>query len=50
MPAAANVIIEILSESLYKFGKGTKILTEPLLAWCLSPSAQSLVADPSGGK
>ncbi|KAK8844673.1 hypothetical protein IAR55_006522 [Kwoniella newhampshirensis] len=43
LPAASSALVEVLSESLFKFGKGTKILTEPLLAWVIGSAGQSLV-------
>jgi len=33
IPAASSALVEVLSESIFKLGKGAKILTEPLLAW-----------------
>ncbi|WVR03182.1 hypothetical protein IAU60_000173 [Kwoniella sp. DSM 27419] len=48
MPAASSALVEVLSESIFKFGKGTKILTEPLLAWVIGPPGQSLVGSGHG--
>nr|XP_019048282.1 hypothetical protein I302_02051 [Kwoniella bestiolae CBS 10118]OCF27212.1 hypothetical protein I302_02051 [Kwoniella bestiolae CBS 10118] len=51
MPAASSALVEVLSESIFKYGKGTKLLTEPMLAWAVGPSGQALLAsvndDPS---
>jgi len=44
LPAASSALVEALSESLFKYGKGTKILTEPLIAWALSPMGQGLIS------
>ena len=49
MPAASAAVVEVLSESLFKYGKGAKILTEPLLAWIVGPSGQSLASACEGG-
>ena len=49
LPAAASALGEVLSESIFKFGKGAKILTEPLIAWSLSPSGKSLIGTAEGG-
>ncbi|WWC85404.1 uncharacterized protein L201_000267 [Kwoniella dendrophila CBS 6074] len=43
MPAASSALVEVLSESIFKYGKGTKILTEPMLAWIIGPSGQALL-------
>ncbi|BEJ13429.1 hypothetical protein CspHIS471_0306030 [Cutaneotrichosporon sp. HIS471] len=43
LPAASTTIAEVLSESIFKFGKGSKILTEPLLAWVIGPNGQGLL-------
>ena len=48
LPAASSAVSEALSESIFKFGKGTKVLTEPLLAWCVSPAGQSVVGEAEG--
>jgi hypothetical protein len=40
LPAASSALVEILSESIWKFGKGTKVLTEPLIAWIIGPGQQ----------
>lgn len=45
LPAASSTLVEVLSESIFKYGKGTKIITEPLLAWVISPAGQSLLND-----
>lgn len=50
LPAACSAISEALSESIFKFGKGTKVLTEPLIAWAISPTAQALVGGAEGGE
>jgi hypothetical protein len=42
--------VEVLSESIFKFGKGAKILTEPLLAWFTGPSFQNVLAQEDGGE
>ncbi|WWD06250.1 hypothetical protein V865_004336 [Kwoniella europaea PYCC6329] len=44
MPAASSALVEVLSESIFKYGKGTKVLTEPMLAWAIGPSGQALIA------
>lgn len=49
LPAASSALVEVLSESLFKFGKGAKILTEPLLAWFTGPQFQSALAEADGG-
>ncbi|KAL1406931.1 hypothetical protein Q8F55_006343 [Vanrija albida] len=43
LPAASTTLVEVLSESIFKYGKGTKILTEPLLAWVIGPNGQGLI-------
>ncbi|WVQ82597.1 hypothetical protein IAT38_004727 [Cryptococcus sp. DSM 104549] len=43
LPAACSAVVEVLTESIFKFGKGTKILTEPLLAWAIGPVGQGLI-------
>ncbi|WRT63297.1 uncharacterized protein IL334_000202 [Kwoniella shivajii] len=48
MPAASSALVEVLSESIFKYGKGTKLLTEPMLAWVIGPSGQSLVGSAEG--
>nr|XP_031862141.1 uncharacterized protein CI109_002554 [Kwoniella shandongensis]KAA5529213.1 hypothetical protein CI109_002554 [Kwoniella shandongensis] len=48
LPAASSALVEVLSESLFKFGKGTKVLTEPLLAWVIGPAGQSLIGSADG--
>lgn len=40
----------MLSESVFKFGKGTRVLTEPLLAWITGTPGQSLLVSTEGGK
>jgi len=42
--------VEVLSESIFKFGKGAKILTEPLLNWFTGPSFQNILAQEDGGE
>lgn len=37
LPAASSAVTEILSESVFKYGKGTKSLTEPLVEWVNGP-------------
>ena len=48
-PAASSALSEALSESVFKFGKGTKVLTEPLILWISGPAGQSLIASTDGG-
>ena len=48
LTAASSAVTEILSESIFKFGKGTKLLTEPLMAWMNGPG-QNLM-DGQGGQ
>ncbi|KAK4687604.1 importin-13, partial [Tremellales sp. Uapishka_1] len=48
LPSASSALVEILSESIFKFGKGTKILTEPLVAWVIGPAGQTLVGTADG--
>lgn len=48
LPAASSVLEEVLSESIFKYGKGTKILTEPLLAWVIGPAGQGLIGGAEG--
>ncbi|AFR92571.1 hypothetical protein C343_00448 [Cryptococcus neoformans C23] len=43
LPAACSAVVEVLSESIFKYGKGTKILTEPLISWATGPSGQSIL-------
>ena len=50
LPAASSALVEALSESLFKFGKGTKVLTEPLIAWITGPAGQSLLESTHGGR
>lgn len=50
LPAASSAIEEALSESIFRFGKGTKVLTEPLIAWSISPAGQNLVGNAEGGE
>jgi hypothetical protein len=50
LPAASSAVSEALSESIFKFGKGTKVLTEPLIAWAISPSGQGLIGGAEGGE
>lgn len=49
-PAAMSAVSEVLSESEFKFGKGTKVLTEPLVAWIISEQGQRLIESAEGGK
>ena len=49
LPAASSALVEVLSESIFKFGKGAKILTEPLLSWFTGPSFQNILAQEDGG-
>lgn len=49
LPSASSALVEVLSESLFKFGKGAKILTEPLLAWFTGPGFQQTLAEADGG-
>lgn len=48
LPAASSLLEEVLSESIFKYGKGTKILTEPLLAWVIGPQGQRLIGNADG--
>ncbi|RXK39632.1 hypothetical protein M231_03134 [Tremella mesenterica] len=48
MPAASATLVEVLSESIFKYGKGAKVLTEPLLAWIIGPSGQSVIGSADG--
>lgn len=50
LPAASSAIAEILSESIFKFGKGTKVLTEPLVGWFVGPSGQAVLSSVEGGE
>ncbi len=50
LPAASSALVEALSESIFKFGKGTKVLTEPLIAWTIGVNGQSLIGSADGGK
>ena len=50
LPAASSAVSEALTESIFKYGKGTKVLTEPLIAWTLSPSGQGLIGGAEGGE
>jgi hypothetical protein len=50
LPAASATLVEVLSESIFNYGKGTKVVTEPLLAWVIGPQGQSLVGAADGGK
>lgn len=36
LPAASATITEILTESVFRFGKGTRALTEPLIEWTIT--------------
>lgn len=36
-PPACSAVSEILTESVFRFGKGTKVLTEPLVEWVNGP-------------
>jgi hypothetical protein len=47
LAAASSTLVEVLSESIWRFGKGTKVLTEPLVAWVIGPG-QSLIAATEG--
>lgn len=42
--------MEVLSESLFKFGHGAKILTEPLVAWFTGPQFQQVLTEADGGR
>lgn len=50
LPSACSVLEEVLSESVFRFGKGSKILTEPLIAWVIGPAGQSLIGSAEGGE
>jgi hypothetical protein len=50
LPAASSALVEVLSESIFKFGKGAKILTEPLLGWFTGPAFQNILAKEDGGE
>jgi len=50
LPAASSALVEVLSESIFKFGKGAKILTEPLLSWFTGPSFQNVLAQEDSGE
>lgn len=43
LPAACSAVTEVLSESIFKYGKGTKVLTEPLISWATGPPGQSIL-------
>ncbi|ODN73851.1 hypothetical protein L202_07374 [Cryptococcus amylolentus CBS 6039] len=43
LPQASSTIVEVLSESIWKYGKGTKMLTEPLIEWTIGAPGQALV-------
>lgn len=43
LPSSVNVLIEILTASVFKDGKATKALTEPLLAW-ITTTGQAIIA------
>lgn len=49
LPAASTTLVEVLSESIFRFGKGTKILTEPLMAWVIGPNGQQLIGAANDG-
>jgi hypothetical protein len=49
LPAASSALVEVLSESIFKFGKGTKILTEPLLDWFTGSNFQNVLNSEDGG-
>ena len=49
LPAASLALVEILGESIFRFGKGTKVLTEPLLAWSIGPG-KTLIDSAAGGE
>ena len=34
---------------MFRFGKGPKVLTEPLVAWCIGPG-QTLIGEATGGE
>lgn len=40
--------MEILSESIFRFGKGTKLLTEPIVEWCIGSNGQALFQSREG--
>lgn len=42
LPSAVNVLIEILTASVFKDGKATKVLTEPLLEW-ITTTGQTII-------
>lgn len=50
LPAASSALVEVLSESIFKFGKGAKILTEPLLHWFTGPAFQNVLSKEGGGE
>ncbi|WVQ72312.1 hypothetical protein IAR50_001862 [Cryptococcus sp. DSM 104548] len=43
LPQASSTIVEVLSESIWKYGKGTKMLTEPLIEWTIGTSGQAFI-------
>jgi hypothetical protein len=50
LPAASSALDEVLSESIFKFGKGAKILTEPLLDWFTGSNFQIVLSNEDGGE
>jgi hypothetical protein len=44
-PPASSAVTEILSESVFRYGKGAKVLTEPLLEWVNGPGQRVTDAD-----
>ncbi|ORX41250.1 armadillo-type protein [Kockovaella imperatae] len=46
LPAASSALVEALSESVFRYGKGTKVLTEPLLEWFIGPGQAYLDNSP----
>jgi hypothetical protein len=50
LPAASATMVEVLSESIFNYGKGTKVVTEPLLAWVVGPPGQTLIGAAEDGE
>lgn len=50
LPAASNTLVEVLSESIFNYGKGTKVVTEPLLAWVVGAPGQNLIGKAEDGR
>jgi hypothetical protein len=50
MAHTTSTLNEVLNGSIYKNGKGSKILTEPIITWITGGAGQRIIANSTDGK